>query len=113
MGTPTATLRPLPPLSPTPAPTPETQPPTRQALFASPETTMFSADSLHRAEESLRVMGFCVTVTAPGTWHIRWPGSALAVWRYSPAELCHFAQHHARRYADAAVQSAQAARPKR
>lgn len=111
MGTPTATFRPLPPLSLTTARNLETDPPTRQALFASPETAMLSADSLHRAEESLRVMGFCVTVTAPGTWHIHWPGSALAIWRYSPAELCQFAQHHARRYADAAAQAA--ARPQR
>lgn len=73
-------------------------PPSRQTLFPMPDSCVVSADALSQAEATLRNLGYTLDSEHPGIWKISWPGTALKIWRYSPAELCHFVHHQARHY---------------
>lgn len=81
--------------------------PLRQSIFFPiDDDPMVSADALTHAKATLSLLGFSVVRRENGVWQISWPGSALKVWRYSPAELCQFADDQAPRYAAAQIANA-------
>ena len=73
--------------------------PTRQALFPTGEPEQVSRGALIEAERSLTVLGFDLERLQGDIWKITWPGLALTVWRYSPAQFCQFVRDQAPRYA--------------
>lgn len=72
---------------------------TRQALFPVPEQAAVPWATLAEAEKRIQALGFSVVRITTGQWLISWPGSALKIWRYSPAEVCQFARDQAMAYA--------------